>query len=66
MLKHINRLGITIAQNSWSSGSKTTVEKYIEKSNLLRDKSKLIKMDTINSASADENRIVEGIKKLVE
>lgn len=66
MLKNINRLGITIAQNSWSSGSKTTVEKYIEKSNLLRDKSKLIKMDTINSASADENRIVEGIKKLVE
>jgi uncharacterized sporulation protein YeaH/YhbH (DUF444 family) len=66
LLTYANRLGITISKNSWSVGSSTVVEKYIEKSNLLREKAKLIKMDSIDANSANEQRIVDGIKKLVE
>lgn len=66
LLGSANRLGITIAKNNWSSGGKTVVEKYIDASGLLRDQAKLIKLDTIESQSADENRIIDGIKKLVD
>ncbi len=66
LLTYANRLGITIAKNNWSSGGQTIVEKYIERSGLLKDKAKLIKLDTIESQSANENRIIDGIKKLVE
>jgi uncharacterized protein len=66
LLTQSNRLGITIAKNNWSSGGQTVVEKYIERSGLLKEKPKLIKLDTIESQSAEENRIIDGIKKLVE
>lgn len=66
LIVYTNRIGITIAKNSWSTGSAlTTVEKYIEKSNLLKEKSELIRMDTMVAEEANEARIIEGIKKLV-
>jgi uncharacterized protein len=65
MLSYINRLGITIARNSWSSGKETTVEQYINKSELLKTKPDLIKMDTMNEDEGSEERIINGIRKLV-
>jgi uncharacterized protein len=65
MLGYANRVGITVAKNSWSRGSKTTVEKYIEGSGLLKSKSELIRLDSMEAANADENRIIQGIKNLI-
>lgn len=64
MLSYTNRIGITVARNSWSSAI-TTVEQYFDDSKLLNDKPGLIRLDSFDSQSANENRIIEGIKKLV-
>ena len=56
-----------MAKNSWSSSSsKTTIEKYLEKSNILENCKNEIKLDVFNAAEASEARIIEGIKKLME
>lgn len=61
-----NRVGITIARNSWSSGGSTVVERYLQRSGLLTDRKDLLRLDSFSAAEADENRIIESIKKLVE
>ncbi len=66
LLQSINRMGITVAKNSWTTEDRpTVVENYLEKSNLLKEKPALIKMDAFLSAEADEGRIIESIKKLI-
>lgn len=66
LLQSINRMGITVAKNSWTTEDRpTVVENYLEKSNLLKEKPGLIKMDAFLSAEADEGRIIESIKKLI-
>ncbi|MGD0709981.1 MAG: DUF444 family protein [Bacteroidales bacterium] len=66
MLKDISRMGITVAKNSWTSLEKpTTVENYITESNLLKEKPDLIQMDAFPAEEATEDRIIEGIKILI-
>ncbi len=66
MLGYTNRVGITIAKNSWTdSSTSTTVEKYIEKSGLLKERTDLIRLDAFSAASVSENRVIEGIRRLV-
>jgi uncharacterized protein len=65
MLTYVNRAGITIARNSWSSNKETTVEQYINKSELLQTKADLLKMDAMNQDEGTEERIIAGIRKLV-
>jgi uncharacterized protein len=65
MLTYVNRLGITVAKNSWSHSGSTTVEKYLETSGILKEKPELIRMDTLFAEKANESRIIEGIKRLV-
>lgn len=66
MLTFTNRMGITVAKNSWSgSTASTTVETYIERSGLLKEKSDLFRLDSFIAEGAGENRLVEGIKKLI-
>lgn len=66
MLTLLSRMGITVARNSWTVGDKlTTVEQYIEDSGLLNEKNKLLRLDTFSAETATEERIVEGIKKLL-
>lgn len=66
LLRTINRLGITVAKNQWTFGStETTVEKNINNSGLLKEKPELIRMDNLKADDATEDRIIEGIKKLV-
>ncbi len=66
ILTYCSRMGITIARNSWGSSGETTVEKYIESSGILKEKPDLIKMDMMVAADSTEERIIEGIKKLIE
>ncbi|MDX2302029.1 MAG: DUF444 family protein [Microscillaceae bacterium] len=66
ILKYVNRLGITIAKNSWGSYSDyTTVERYLEDSGILNEMPDLVKMDTMIAEKVTEDRIIEGIKRLV-
>lgn len=64
MLTYANRIGITVAKNNWSAASATTVERYLDGSGLLRERPDLIRMDSLLADSANEGRIIEGIKKL--
>ncbi|MBD3233550.1 MAG: DUF444 family protein [candidate division Zixibacteria bacterium] len=65
MLLFVNRFGITVAKNAWSNANKTTVETYIDNSKLLRQYPKLVRLDSMSSESADEARIIEGIRRLI-
>ncbi|OFX62545.1 MAG: hypothetical protein A2046_01015 [Bacteroidetes bacterium GWA2_30_7] len=64
-LVYTNRLGITVAKNSWAASSATTVEKSIENSGLLKEKPELIRIDGFGADNASEDRIIEGIRKLI-
>lgn len=66
ILTYVSRMGITVAKNAWTGSSLTTVEKYIQNSGLLKTKSDLIRLDAFSANEADEVRIIESIKKLVE
>jgi uncharacterized sporulation protein YeaH/YhbH (DUF444 family) len=66
MLPKISRMGITVAKNSFTSLDKpTVVENYISESGLLKDKAELIKMDAFPADEATEDRIIEGIRRLI-
>jgi len=64
MLRYANRVGITIAEHAYTDTGNTEVDKYLRKSGLLDDAVDLLRKDTM-SESSDENRIIEGIKKLI-
>jgi len=66
MLGYANRVGMTIAKNSWSRGGETTVEKYMNKSGLLKEKADLIKLDAFVATDGTEDRIIKSIKLLVQ
>lgn len=65
MFPFVNRIGITIARNPWGGTTKSTVEKYFERSSMLKERPDLIKIDGFDAESYDENRIIQGIKILV-
>ncbi len=64
MLEYAARIGITIAEHSYSGSKATEVEKYLKASNLLTKHKDFIKLDVI-SEDADDTRIIQGIKKLI-
>ncbi len=64
ILMYASRMGITIAEHSYGAGRKTEVERYIQRSKLLEEKSDLLRLDVLKS-DADEPRLIEGIKKLI-
>ncbi|MCP4293963.1 MAG: DUF444 family protein [bacterium] len=64
MLAYTNRLGVTIAENSYGSSGNTEVEKYLKKSGLLEKKKNKIRLDVMTE-NAEEPRIIEGIRKLM-
>jgi len=66
LLPKINRLGITVAKNSWTTANQTTIEKYLEKSGLLHTHKDVIKIDSFASTNVQEERVIKGIKKLIE
>jgi uncharacterized protein len=64
MMGYASRIGVTIAENSYGTPGNTEVEKYLKKSGLLEKKKNLIRMDVMKE-TADEPRIIEGIKRLI-
>ena len=64
MLKYANRVGITVAEHAYRAGKSTEVEKYVKNSGLLEKESKLLRLDVL-SEDADEQKLIEGIKKLI-
>ena len=65
MLTYANRMGITIAHENSGSEKKTVVEKYVVDSKLLEEKPDLLRLDVVQ-VNADETRLIEGIKKLID
>ena len=65
MKTYANRIGITIAENTYSSRQNTTVENYIKKSKLLETASDIFHMDSFRADDADEERIIKSIKILI-
>ncbi len=64
MLTYANRVGITIAEHGRASQNGTEVERYLKKSQLLEKQTHLIRLDVLDE-SADEPRLIEGIKRLI-
>ena len=64
MLGYASRVGITIAENGFSSSGRTEVEKYITKSGLLESKKDLLRLDVMSKDST-EARVIEGIRALI-
>ena len=64
MLTYANRVGISIVENSYRSGQKSEMDKYIAASKLLEENPTLLRMDTVKE-DANEARLIEGIKKLI-
>ncbi len=66
IMRYVSRIGITVAKNNWSGyGDATTVERYLENSGILDDFPELIRLDSLMAEKATENRVIEGIKRLV-
>lgn len=63
MLTYTNRMGITIVEHAHQK-ERTVLEKYIRSSGLLEEQKKLLRLDSM-SESSDEDRLIEGIKRLV-
>ena len=64
MLAYANRTGVTIVEHGSGTTGNTEVERYLKQSNLLRDRPKLIRLDSMKE-TADEPRLIEGIKRLI-
>ena len=64
MLIYANRMGITITHENSGAGKKSVVEKYVLDSKLLDEKPDLLRLDVVQ-VNADETRLIEGIKKLI-
>ena len=64
MLAYANRVGITIAEHAYRAGKNSEVEKYVKSSGLLEKHPRLIRLDVIGE-EASEQRLIEGIKKLI-
>ncbi|MFH1156543.1 MAG: DUF444 family protein [Pseudomonadota bacterium] len=64
IVEYASRVGITIAEHSYTGTNKTEVERYITASGLLEKKNSQIKMDVLKEDS-DDARIIQGIKKLI-
>ncbi len=64
MLSYVARIGISIVEHSYVGSNQTEVEKYLKSSEILTKHSDLIKLDVMNE-SADDTRIIQGIKKLI-
>lgn len=64
ILTYANRTGITIVKHSYGS-TQTNVEGYLANSGLLLEKKDLLRLDTFDE-DVGEDRLIEGIRKLME
>ncbi|SHJ89569.1 hypothetical protein SAMN02745216_02479 [Desulfatibacillum alkenivorans DSM 16219] len=64
MLLYSSRVGVSIAERYSGGQSKTVVERYIRNSGLLHDQNARLSLDSF-SENADEDRLIEGIRRLM-
>ncbi len=64
MLAYASRIGITIAEHKYASPGGTEVQLYLKRSGLLEQASELLRLDNMREDSS-EDRVIEGIRKLV-
>ena len=64
MMKVASRIGVTVAEHGGGPENRTEVERYLKKSQLLEKHPNLIRLDVLDE-SADEPRLIEGIKRLI-
>jgi uncharacterized protein len=64
ILSFVNRIGITIAEHRYATSGNTEVENYIKRSGLLEQAHNLLRLDSM-SEEVGEDRLIEGIRKLV-
>ncbi len=65
MTSYANRIGITVVSPGYRAPGQSSAEKYIEGSGLLEKEKKHLRLSTLKE-TADENRIIESIKELIE
>ncbi len=65
ILKYASRVGITIAENNYSSHGNTVVENYIKESKLLEKYPEILHLDSFIASEASEERIIQSIKVLI-
>ncbi len=64
ILVYASRVGVTIAEHTYSASGPTEVERNLNRSGLLETKADYLRLDTMDE-DADESRVIEGIKKLI-
>ncbi len=64
MLGYASRVGVTVVRHAYAATSKSEVESYLEWSRLLQEKPELVRMDVMGVES-EEERLIEGIKRLI-
>jgi len=64
ILGYTNRVGITIAEHSYTSHHNTQVERYLKGSNMLEARKNLLRLDVLQEG-ADESRLIDGIRSLI-
>lgn len=63
MLNYASRVGVTIAEHSYTSHHNTQVEKYLKNSGLLESRRDRLRLDVLQD-NAGEQRLIDGIKDL--
>jgi uncharacterized sporulation protein YeaH/YhbH (DUF444 family) len=64
MMGYASRIGVTIAESGFGAAGQTEVEKYLKASGLLESRRKQLRLDVMPE-SAEETRVIEGIKALI-
>jgi uncharacterized sporulation protein YeaH/YhbH (DUF444 family) len=65
MLTYCSRIGITVVRHAYGTMIRSDVEGYLHQSGLLKEKADLLRLDVFGE-EAEEGRLIEGIRKLVE
>ena len=64
MLLYASRIGITVIRHPYNYTTPSEVERYLDKSSLLKEKPDFIRLDAMKE-DAEEARLIEGIKNLI-
>lgn len=66
LLSVVNRMGITIVHNRPGAAGSTSVERYLDRSGLLKKRPDLLRLVTLPSDTRDQDALIGSIKALVE
>ena len=64
MLLYASRIGVTVIRHPYNYTTPSEIEKYLDKSGLLKEKPDFIRLDAMKE-DAEESRLIEGIKNLL-